>query len=168
MIFNLKTLALAAGLALASQAASAASFNFSGVVDFSPTASKLVGEFIAGQFSYDDQAALLAGPDGTVALQSLDLSFLGQTFHLAPGSDAYAQFEGGALVGPNAGFAGVAGGYLQLLSVWGSSGFSYSHHGADSLGSLTVSAVPEPSTWALSLVGLLGLGALARRRAQLG
>jgi hypothetical protein len=168
MNFNLKTLAFAAGLALASQAASAASFNLSGVVDFSAANPSLVGQTIAVQFSYSDAAAALAGLDGTVDLLSLDVSFLGQTYHLPQAVDAYAQFEGGKLVGPNAGFANVAGGDLQLQSFWGRSGFAYSLHGADSVGDLSVSAVPEPSSWALSLVGLLGLGALAHRRALKG
>jgi MYXO-CTERM domain-containing protein len=164
-MIKLKTLALVAALALASQAASAATFNFTGVVDFSAASPSLVGQSIAVAFSYDDVAAALAGPDGAVDLLSLDVSFLGQTYHLPQAVDAYAQFEGGLLVGPNAGFADVAGGALQLQSFWGSSGFAYSLNGADSLGDLSVSAVPEPASWALGLAGLGLLGAVVRRRA---
>lgn len=166
MNFNLKTLALAAALALASQAASAASFNFSGVVDFSAATPSLIGQTIEVQFSFDDAAAALVGPNGTVALQSLQVSFLGQTYFLPQAVDAYAQFEGGLLVGPNAGFANVSGGDLQLQSFFGSSGFAYSLNGADSVGELSVSAVPEPSSWALGLAGLGLVCGVARRRRQ--
>ncbi len=162
MNFNLKTLAFAATLALAAQAASAASFNFTGVVYFSAATPSLFGQTISGQFSYDDAAAALAGPDGSVNLLSLEVSFLGQTYSLpqAVADSAYAQFEAGLLLGPNAGFANVEGGFLQLQS----NGFAYNFNEIDSLGDLTVSAVPEPSSWALSLAGILAVGALVRRR----
>ncbi len=162
MKINLKTLALA--LAMASPAAMAATHQFSGVINFSAATPSLVGEAIAVEFSYSDAAAALAGADGSVDLLSLDVSFLGQTYHLGQAVDAYAQFEGGLLIGPNAGFANVLGGDLQLQSFFGSSGFTYSRDGLDSIGELSVSAVPEPSSWALSLVGILAIGAVVRRR----
>jgi MYXO-CTERM domain-containing protein len=154
----------AAALALftGALAAQAATFNFSGTVNFGPQ----LGQQLSGQFSFDDAAAALAGPDGTVALSSLSLSFLGQTFQLAQAIDPYAQFEGGQLLGPNAGFSGFAtpAATLQLQSFFGSSGFTFSANGQDSLGDLTISAVPEPASWALGLAGLAVLAGLSRRR----
>ncbi len=49
-------------------------------------------------------------------------------------------------------------------------GFSFSHNGgSDSfdVGSLTVTAVPEPSTYALGILGLVALMVFARRRRRL-
>ena len=160
-----KTLAkTAAALALScgALAAQAATYSFSGTVSFGP----LLGQAISGQFSFDDAAAALAGPDGTVNLLSLDVSFLGQSFQLGQATDAYAQFEGGQLLGPNAGFTGfpVAGAALQLQSFFGASGFSYNANGLDSIGDLSISAVPEPAGWALGLAGLAVLACLSRRR----
>jgi len=55
---------------------------------------------------------------------------------------------------------------LQLQAFFGYVGFTYSLNGKDSLGDLSVSAVPEPSTWALGLAGLAVMGSIARRRRQ--
>ena len=169
MLLNKKTLALAAAAvllgSLAMQTAQAASFNFTGNVSYSASSPSLLGEAISGQFSYSDAAAALAGPDGTVELLSFDVNFLGQTYQLGQAVDAYVQFESGVLIGPNAGFTYGATS-LQLQSFFGSSGFAYNAGGFDSFGDLTVSAVPEPSTWALGLAGLAVIGVMARRRRQ--
>lgn len=169
MLLNKKTLALTAAAvllgALTLQTAQAASFNFIGNVSFSTGSPSLRGEAISGRFSYSDAAAALAGFDGTAELLSLDVSFLGQTYHLGQAADPYAQFEDGVLVGPNAGFTN-GGTTLQLQSFFGGKGFTYTVGGFDSLGHLSISAVPEPSTWALGLAGLAVIGALARRRQQ--
>ncbi len=167
MNFNIKSLALALGLALGAQVASAATYTFSGQISFSAQTPSLLGETLTVSFSLSDAAvAALNGGDGSVALSSLNLSFLGQTRDLSQAIDAYAQFEAGQLIGPNAGFQGLAGGDLQLVSSFGNSSFYYSLNGKDSLGDLSVSAVPEPSTWALGLAGLAVVGSLARRRRQ--
>jgi len=154
--------ATALALLTGALAAQAATYSFSGAVTSGPQ----LGQLLSGQFSFDDAAAALAGPDGTVALTGLSLSFLGQTFQLPAAIDAYAQFEGGQLLGPNAGFTGFAtpGATLQLQSFFGSSGFTYNAGGLDSLGDLTVSAVPEPAGWALGLAGLAVVAGLSRRR----
>lgn len=166
MKFNLKTLALALGLALAGQAACAASYTFSGTVTESVANPGLLGQSLVVSFSFSDAAAALAGADGTVELDSLSLSFLGETRQLSQAIHAYAQFEGGQLLGPNASFQKLAGGDLQLQSFFGNVGFAYSLNGKDSLGDLSVSAVPEPSSWALGLAGLAVVGGIARRRRQ--
>ena len=38
------------------------------------------------------------------------------------------------------------------------------HYGATSIGSLSVTAVPEPASWAMMLTGFFGLGSLLRAR----
>jgi hypothetical protein len=130
MLLNKKTLAFAATAAavlfgsLATPSAHAASFNFSGNVNYSAGSPSLLGETISGQFSYSDAAAALGGPDGAPELLSLDFNFLGQTYHLSQATDAYAQFESGVLVGPNAGFT-LGASTLQLQSFFGASGFTY-------------------------------------------
>jgi len=145
--------------------AQAATYNFSGTVISGPQ----LGQLLSGQFSFDDAAAALAGPDGSVDLTGLSLSFLGQTFQLGQALDPYAQFEGGQLIGPNAGFSGFAvpGATLQLQSFFGSSNFTYNAGGLDSLGELSISAVPEPASWALGLAGLAVVLGLSRRRRAL-
>lgn len=99
-----------------------------------------------------DLAAGLAGTLDTASLISLSLNFQGQSFTLAQASTAYApyaQFDAGSLTGPNALFNTAGGGRLELQSFFGSSNFTYNIAGTDKLGTLTISAVPEPQTYAL-------------------
>lgn len=151
-------LALAALMSLAG-AAQAATYNFSGHFDGQSGAPALTG-----QFSFDDTLVAAGGGDGQFALSALSLSFMGQGFTLAQAFDPYVQFEGGVLVGPNASFQAATGGTLALQSFFGSANFSYSLNGVDSSGALSISAVPEPSTWLMSLAGLAAVGAIVRRR----
>jgi hypothetical protein len=51
-----------------------------------------------------------------------------------------------------------------LISLMGSSGFSYVGLDNVVLTGPTVSAVPEPSTWAMMLLGFAGVGFVAYRR----
>ncbi|MDC6695439.1 FxDxF family PEP-CTERM protein, partial [Leclercia adecarboxylata] len=76
----------------------------------------------------------------------------------------YAQFDAGSLTGPNALFNTAGGGRLELQSFFGSSNFTYNIAGTDKLGTLTISAVPEPQTYALMLGGLAAVAFIARRR----
>jgi hypothetical protein len=156
--FAKKSLLALAALSLAGLA-QAATYNFSGSFDAQSGAPAL-----SGQFSFDESLVAAAGGDGQFTLSALSLNFMGQSYSLAQAFDPYVQFEAGALVGPNASFQTANGGTLALQSFFGWSNFTYTLNGADSSGTLSISAVPEPSTWLMSLAGLAAVGAIARRR----
>lgn len=157
--FAKKSLLALAALSLASLA-QAATYNFSGSFDAQSGAPAL-----SGQFSFDESLVAAAGGDGQFTLSALSLNFMGQSYSLAQAFDPYVQFEAGALVGPNASFQLANGSTLALQSFFGSSNFSYKPlNGLESGGALSISAVPEPSTWLMSLAGLAAVGAIARRR----
>jgi MYXO-CTERM domain-containing protein len=91
------------------------------------------------------------------------------------GLDALGTLGSGALFGatppdPTALFLGLVGTYDSdpiftregTITAWGPQGGQFRFR----IDSLTISAVPEPDSWALALAGAAFLGALSRRRRQ--
>lgn len=154
-----KTILALTALVLAG-AAHASPYTFTGSFDTDPSST-----VITGRFNFDDALVAAGGSDGSFDLSALSISFMGQAYSLSDATDPYVQFEAGALTGPNAMFTLGSGKTLALQSFFGSSSFTYAVAGVDTLGTLTISAVPEPASLALLLTGLGVVGLVTRRRA---
>lgn len=155
-----KTLLALAALTLAG-AAQAALYNVTGSFDSDTSV-----DVLTGTFDFSDAEVATGGFDGQFALTSLSITFMGETFTLADATDAYVQFEGGFITGPNGAF-NTAGGVLSLQSFFSSSAFTFAPTlGNEALGTLVLTqaaTVPEPLSLALVLGGL-GAASLASRR----
>lgn len=158
----LRSTALAALLIAALPAAQAASYNFSGAMDFGP----LNGESFSGSLSFDDTGLTGAGFE-LFSLSNLTINFAGHTYTLANADAAPdVSYQDGAFLGlsysasafdPKLAF--IAG------SVNASDAFvAYTVGNLDGAGSIVYAPVPEPESYAMLLAGLGLVGFAARRR----
>ncbi|WP_422017571.1 FxDxF family PEP-CTERM protein [Roseateles sp.] len=151
---------IAAAALIAASAAHADSFNFSGTVDAGP----LSGQTFAGSYTFN--AAQVSGSAfEQLALSAFTLNFNSVTYTL--NGSATADYADGVFLGLSYTSTNAAG-TLSLLSGSMDVTDAFLHFqpttGLESSGGYTVTAVPEPETWALMLGGLGAIGMLARRR----
>lgn len=153
---------LLAAAALIATSAQAASYNFNGAIDAgSPS---VLGETFAGSYTVD--TSVLTG----LGFESLALSAFSMTFmswNYALNASATADYQDGVFLGLS--YQSGGPGWLLTLnsgSVDASDAFLHYQHaiGAVGSGGYSVTAVPEPESYALMLGGLGVVGWLARRR----
>ncbi|MCY4745506.1 FxDxF family PEP-CTERM protein [Pelomonas sp. UHG3] len=154
----------AAILGLACAAASAADFRLNGSIVDTDIAS-LNGLTFSGQFSLDLPAA---GYTGDVPLTAFSISFGTQTYTLT-GAAPSVYFDNGQFTALQYLWTGSDGASLNMVTGFGTGAFegTLNYATADAkfaTGSFTISAVPEPESYALMLGGLGLVGWMARRR----
>lgn len=153
---------LAAALAIAGLNAQAATFNLTGQLESGPLSRLGFG----GQFSYDEHGLSGSGYE-LLDLSAWSISALGQTFNASTVSDQpQAAFWDGVFVGLNGSFVSGSNGLTLADGVvdFANAYVGYRTAAGEGFGSYSISAVPEPSTWLMSLAGLAAVGAIARRR----
>ncbi|MFG6442721.1 FxDxF family PEP-CTERM protein [Roseateles sp. LKC17W] len=153
----------AAVLTLACAAASAADFRVDGSITFSDIVG-LSGQTFSGQFSLDLPTASFTGD---VPLTAFRLTVGAQTYTLA-GTAPSVYFDNGQFTGLQYLWTGSDGASLNVTTGFiGAFEGTLDYTAADqkfATGSFTISAVPEPESYALMLGGLGLVGWMARRR----
>jgi hypothetical protein len=159
-----RKLAVSAALLASISTAQAAevSFDLSGLID----SGTLIGETISGSFNFDDATLTGTGAEW-VDVSQLTVNFLDNTWTLAnqeaPTQVAYAD---GVLLGLSysASNANVAFSFIPGVSSITESFMAYDTPlGLSGSGNLITSPVPETSTWAMTLLGLMLIGFMRRR-----
>lgn len=159
-----RKLALAAALVAAIPAAQAAqqSFALNGQID----SGALIGQTYTGNFSFDDASLTGSGLEW-LSIANLSVNFQSNIWTLA---DAVAPtevaFDNGTFLGLSysAGNSNVSFTFVPGTSALSEAFMAYDTPlGASGSGSLITTAVPEASSWALALSGLMLVGFLRRR-----
>jgi len=138
-----------------------AAFDGVNFVELDTTGNSWISQTFDTTIGQSYKVSFYFSPRAGVAADSNDISALinGATALTASGSGVGASGN----VWKEYSFNFVAAGDLSTLG-FKAGGLSNSYGG--SLDNVSVTAVPEPSSWATMLVGLLGLGAMTRRRTR--
>ena len=172
-------------LAAAALVAMSTASNAAVVTDLGPNPTSATGGFnqVAGPGPFDDQITFQLVGSSFLTIASVTNNFAGPSSQIFGFTGSVFRIVGAIgggddilVIGPVAatancgancqGFGGSAvlaapGDYYLDLSGSGGSSAGYG-------GTLSVSAVPEPSTWAMMILGFFGLGFMAYRRKSAG